>query len=496
MIILSYGLLCWFCWYRYHRSQIGNTSRAEKEAQDLLIAFASQTGRAAELARATAEQLNRGRIATRVLPLDRVDDRLLRQSKNILFVVSTYGEGGPPDTGARFAHRYLRRHDRDLSHLRYAVLALGDRQYQHFCGFGHQLCQGLRGQAAQPLFDLVEVDGQDPQALALWQQRVIALGGAVTEPASLTPAFVPANLEQRACINVGSAGAPTYRIFLKPNQPMDWQAGDIVSIYPGNDSEEVRQFIRDLDLESDEYQSSGRQRVLLEETLCYRRLPRSNKERQSLVGLPYDELLKQLPPLPSRDYSIASIPEEGGIELLVRQMRQADGRLGIGSGWLTQHAPLNSSLRVHVRSNPAFHATHPQRPLILIGSGTGMAGLRVHLRAREKIAAHRNWLLFGERNAAYDLYFGEDIDAWYAQGHLQRLDLAFSRDGGGHRYVQDLLVASASELRSWVAEGAAIYVCGNRQGMAAGVESALKQILTDSGLKQLQEQNRYCRDVY
>lgn len=492
-ILLCYAALCWVCWYHFRRGQQAINGRVDIKNDGLVVVYASQSGRAAELARSTARQLQDGQVPAAVLPLDRLSDALLQQSHKILFVVSTYGEGEPPDMAARFAQRHLGRSGRSLEHLRYAVLALGDRQYQHFCGFGHRLCRGLQGQAAQPLFELIEVDRQDPEALTLWQQRVVALGGAHAAPASLQPGHFPARLQNRACINSGSTGAPVYRLYLTPNQPLQWQAGDIACITPGNTIERVRQFLRALGRQGSEVVDSVEGSLPLEQVLTYRRLPNQHNELQSL---PVVELLKHLPPLPKRDYSIASIPEEGHIELLVRQMRDGHGDLGLGSGWLTQNAPLHSELQLSIRSNPAFHSPDPDIPLVLIGSGTGMAGLRAHLREREQRGAHDNWLLFGERNAAYDLHFGEDIAAWCSGGHLQRFDAAFSRDGGRHRYVQELLLANGEELQRWIDRGAAIYVCGGRQGMAAGVDTALKTLLTEATMADLKGRGHYRRDVY
>lgn len=493
VILLGYGALCWACWYHHRRRQQASDEQAEVSNDDLVIAYASQSGQAAELARCTARQLREGKVAASVLPLSRLDDKLLQRSRKILFVVSTYGEGEPPDMAAGFVRRYLRRSKYNLSHLHYGVLALGDRQYQHFCGFGHSLCRGLQSQAAQPLFELIEVDRQDPAALELWQQRVVGLGGALASPASLLPPTFTSHLQSRYCSNPGSAGAPVYRLRLTPSQPVQWQAGDIACVTPGNPPEEVQNFLQDLGRDGSELVSSAEGQLRLEQVLGHRRLPQLRRE---LRRLDTADLLRQLPPLPSRDYSIASIAEEGHIELLVRQMRDETGRLGLGSGWLTQHTPLAGEVQIHIRSNPAFHAPDPATPMVLIGNGTGMAGLHAHLRERERRGAHANWLLFGERNAQHDLHFGEDIAAWLKGGHLQRFDTVYSRDSGRYRYVQELLLAHASELQRWLGRGAAIYVCGSRQGMAAGVDAVLKELVTATELADLQSQGRYRRDVY
>ena len=201
-------------------------------------------------------------------------------------------------------------------------------------------------------------------------------------------------------------------------------------------------------------------------------------------------------PLPHREYSIASIPADGALHLLVRQMQREDGTPGLGSGWLCRHAQPGNPIALRVRRNPNFHPPATGTPMVLIGNGTGLAGLRAHLRARVQSGATRNWLLFGERQRAHDFFHAEELLAWQAQGMLEHLDLAFSRDGGEHRYVQHALRAQAGRLRQWIDEGAAVYVCGSLAGMAPEVDAALRDILGGERLESLRAEGRYRRDVY
>lgn len=118
------------------------------------------------------------------------------------------------------------------------------------------------------------------------------------------------------------------------------------------------------------------------------------------------------------------------------------------------------------------------------------------MRARALAGQGRNWLLFGERNRACDFFCGDELQAALAAGELQHLDLAFSRDQADKRYVQDVLREQRARLRAWLAEGAAIYVCGSLQGMAGGVDKVLRELLGDEAVVTLIEEGRYRRDVY
>ena len=118
------------------------------------------------------------------------------------------------------------------------------------------------------------------------------------------------------------------------------------------------------------------------------------------------------------------------------------------------------------------------------------------MKSRALDGQQRNWLFFGERNAAHDFHYREEIEAWRAGGVLARLDMAFSRDQPQRLYVQDRLLGNADEVRLWIEQGAAIYVCGSLNGMAGGVDLALEEILGRPALDALAAEGRYRRDVY
>ncbi len=93
---------------------------------------------------------------------------------------------------------------------------------------------------------------------------------------------------------------------------------------------------------------------------------------------------KQLPVLPTREYSIASVPTQQVLRLVVRQQQDSAGELGLGSGWLTQHAELQQPIALRIRTNESFHLIDDNRPIICIGNGTGIAGLMSLLQQRNR----------------------------------------------------------------------------------------------------------------
>lgn len=483
------GASGWLLW----RSRPRRDREATNGEPQLLVAWASQTGFAGQLAERTAASLAGAGIGVRLCELADLDAATLATTSRALFVVSTTGEGDPPDPALAFVRDVLAA-PAALPTLEFAVLALGDREYDHFCGFGHRLDQWLRRAGARPLFDLVEVDNGDAGALRHWQHHLGLLAQAPELPDWSPVAYEPWQLRERAELNPGSAGGPVFGLALAPPAQARpaWQAGDIAEIGPRNSNDAVDALLAVLGLAADSIVDFGGKPRPLAEALSRAHLP----DPAEVAGLDARALADALKPLPHREYSIASMPHEGKLQLLVRHMRRPDGRSGLGSGWLCEHAAPGATVDLRIRANPNFHPPAPERPLVLVGNGTGIAGLRAHLSARVQAGANRNWLLFGERNRDRDFHYHADIERWQSEGFLERLDLAFSRDGAQRRYVQHALRDAADTLRAWIDDGAAVFVCGSLQGMAPGVDAVLRETLGDARVEQLLLDGRYRRDVY
>ncbi|MBO3275104.1 PepSY domain-containing protein [Pseudomonas schmalbachii] len=483
---------------RRRKKRAAQAARSGLEASDgrdaWLIGYASQSGFAERLAWQSAGQLQAAGLPVRVEPLARLRRDELERARNALFVVSTFGDGEAPDNARGFERQVLGQ-VMGLNDLRYAVLALGDRQYQQFCGFARRLHGWLQGQGARPLFDGIEVDNGDAAALHGWQQQLAALTGAAPQAVLGSEPFEVWTLGAREHLNPGSQGESTWllRLTAPADSQIDWRAGDLVEILPRQPEQRVRQWLAPLGVDAQTPVQVDGSPVPLYIALAGCLLP---PYLEDLLGLHAQALYDALATISAREYSIASLRSDGALELIVRQERHPDGSLGIGSGWLTEYLPAGGSVLLRHRSNRSFHLSEDDRPLILIGNGTGLAGLRSLLRASIAEGRQRNWLLFGERNIAHDFYCRGELEAALASGDLQRLDVAFSRDQAEKIYVQDRLREQAATLREWLDDGAVIYVCGSLQGMAEGVDRALREMLGDDEVESLLESGRYRRDVY
>ena len=436
----------------------------------ILVAHASQTGFAEQLALQTAEVLRAAGMAVRLVPLGRLTLAELHRFSRALFVVSTTGEGDAPDSAVGFARRVMGSPasvatDWTTACWRWATAATATT-----ARFGHALESWLHRHGARAMFDLVPVDDGDEGALRHWQHYLGVLSGSTEMADWSAPRYGRWQLVERRLLNAGSPGAPAFHIAMRCAEgEAQWQAGDIAEVGPRNGPAEIARCLADTDLACDAPVVLENAPLTLAQALAGLALPHDEEGRATLRGRAAQELVDALAPLPHREYSIASLPSDGRLELLVRQTRHADGRLGLGSGWLTEHAALGGDIALRVRINRSFHSPESDIPLILIGNGTGLAGLRAHLRGRAAAGRHRNWLLFGERTRAHDYFHGGEIDGWLQDGVLARLDLAFSREAGRADMCSTAWPPRPTELQAWVADGAAIYVCGSLQGMAGGV---------------------------
>lgn len=415
----------------------------------VLVVYASQTGQAEALARDTARSLHAGGCPVQLVPVQELTLAQLQASAHSLWLLSTTGEGDAPDQALAFVQHLLPQSAALPGHTA-QVLALGDREYAQFCAFGLRVHGWLQAQGATS--QVLCMDGSSAaaqaQALADWQARV----GSVLHRATGQTAAAGAALDWqsddsrhswvlrgRTHLNPGSQGGAVYLLDWVPEGGAlpQWESGDLVSLCPPGE------------------------------------------------------------PDTPRDYTIASVPADGCLQLLVRQSMRDDGAPGVASHWLCQDMPLGAALPLRLRAHSGFRLEgNMERPVVLIGNGTGLAGLYSHIKARVQQQQFDHWLLFGERSPAHDRLLDAQLQQWVEQGQLARLDRAWSRDVAQPGYVQQLLAQQAERLRHWVERGAAIYVCGSLQGMAQGVDDMLGEILGREQLLALAASGRYRRDVY
>jgi sulfite reductase (NADPH) flavoprotein alpha-component len=462
--------------------QGSNVVNLDPNAESWTILYASQTGTAEQIAYNTSTALQQAGRPTQVKALKDVSVTDIQRAQRVLFVASTYGTGEAPDLASNFAKKHLNQ-SFDLSAVKFAVLALGSKEYPDtFCTFGHELNQWLESNQAHSVMDVIEVDNGDNADLERWYAGLATITGSEVQAVISEKTFDQWQLISREQLNPNSLGEPAFDLKFKALHAETWHAGDIAEVQCGNSVERIAQFIEHHQLDATES---------LVYALRYKDLTQSIQPDSNDFAW-----IEQLSNLPSREYSIASIPEDGHLQLVVRLKQIRENELGLGSGWLTVFASFDENVPLRVRTNPSFHLIDDNRPAIFIGNGTGIAGLMSLLKQRQQLGYSQNWLIFGERQQSVDYFYQTQLEAWHQEGHLQHLDLAFSRDQEQRIYVQHLVLEHAERLKQWIADGAVIYVCGSIEGMASGVDQALTEILGEESMTILREESRYRRDVY
>ena len=226
-----------------------------------------------------------------------------------------------------------------------------------------------------------------------------------------------------------------------------------------------------------------------------------------------EQLVSLLRPLTPRLYSISSSPVEVGEEVhltvgVVRFEHEGRARSGAASSFLADRVEEDGAVRVFVEHNDNFRLPNDMtKPIIMVGSGTGVAPFRAFMQQRvADEASGKNWLIFGNPHFASDFLYQTEWQQFAKEGFLHKYDFAWSRDQEKKIYVQDKIRENSTALWQWLQEGAYFYVCGDASKMAKDVEQALLDVIAKEGnlspdeaedyLNELREEKRYQRDVY
>ncbi len=507
---------------------------AASSATPLLIAFGSQSGNAESLAKRLAKEAAGRGFAAGVAELDSLQAADLQRQSNLILVTSTWGEGEMPDNAAGFWEQLNQNGSSpNLQGLRYGVLALGDRNYgDTFCLAGKLLDQRLAELGATRLLERADCDVDFDEPAARWASHAWnafgendrhspnpsdAVAAIPTPTASGYSKKNPFPAPLLVCERLNAAGSAKdtrHIAFSLAGSELAYEVGDALGVLAQNDPLMVDGIIaaHGFDASALVALPDGGEAPLREALIKHYDCRKFHGARPDTpVDLPaWIGTLRKLQP---RLYSIASSlkahPDE--VHLCVGAVRyEADGlaHQGVASTFLADRLPLGGTTGVFIHAAKHFRLpADPATPIIMVGPGTGIAPFRAFLEERQAIGASgKNWLFFGDQYAATDYLYREQIEAWQANGHLNELDLAFSRDQADKIYVQHRMLAKGHLLWEWLESGAHFYVCGDASRMAKDVDAALHELVRVHGSRsdddakayvaELKKTKRYARDVY
>ncbi len=526
-------------------------------AKNITILYGTESGNSEELADRLAKQAKKRGHKVSVSNMSEFSASELPKVETLLVVVSTWGEGEPPEAAEEFYHELMAQ-QADLSKLEFSVCALGDTSYEKFCQTGKDIDAQLSKLGAVSLVPRVDCDVDYDDAFASWSDAVFdALGGESAEALSSQAVISPASSEvydkknpfaaevlENILLSGDYSAKETIHIELSlEGSGFDYEPGDILGVIVENADDIVEDILKATKLDaSAQVELKGVGEISLGEALktklditCISRKVAKNLQKvtgsEKLAALLAEDAkaefsdwaegrqiidLLEIEPVPSsftaqqlvdclralspRLYSIASStkahPDE--VHLTVAALRyDAHGkpRKGVGSTYLADDAKKGSKVRVYLHKNKNFRLpTNPETPLIMVGPGTGIAPFRAFIEERaETNATGKSWLFFGDQHYNEDFLYQLEIQDFLKSGALTKLDVAFSRDQPEKIYVQHRMQEAAEEIWQWLQDGAHFYVCGNASRMAKAVHRTLIDIISTQGKLTPEEAEDYLK---
>ena len=545
-----------------------STNDNPADARVIDILYGTQTGNSESVANDAAEAAKNHGLAPAVKSMDEVELDSLAEMEYLLIVISTYGEGEMPDNAQLLWDAISTDSSPKMEKTQFSILALGDSSYDDFCQAGIDWDNRLVELGAKRVYDRVNYDIGLDELAEEWINNVIPImaeGASASTPSSKEntnnkPKYnrknpFPSKIQTNRLLTSEKSSKETRHYeFSIEGSGLNYEAGDALNVIPQNCPKLVANIIKAIGCTGDESEPINGELISLSEALrTHFEIKLPNKEllqeistrsgdqnlnnllksgdkdklSEYLWGRDTLDLLLQFPnmefsaaeflallkPLQHRAYSISSSGKmyPGSVHLTVASVRYQSydrDHKGVCSTYMADLVDEQSDVKIFFSPNNSFRVPEDDTlPVIMVGPGTGIAPFRAFLQERQvRKATGKNWLLFGDRNAATDYIYQDEIEAMQTNGVLTRLDLAFSRDQKEKIYVQDRMREHGAEMYAWLELKGSFFVCGDATYMAKDVDKALHEIIEKHGNKtleqatdyvnQLKKEKRYVRDVY
>ena len=537
-------------------SSVGPAPAPGGAAPELTILFGTESGNSEELADRTKKLATKAGFKPKVVNMADTDTKKLSGVKNLLVIVSTWGDGDPPDAAVPFYEEIMGDGAAKFKDTQFSVCALGDTSYEQFCETGKRIDSRLEELGAKRIFDRQDCDLDFDDDWAKWSEgalqafpvektvSVSPLAGVATATPGGTAYNkknpFPATIEEKIVLNgTGSAKETLHLELALGGSGLQYEVGDSLALIPRNRDEDVQRVLMasglsantkfnggtladalktDFDITSLTSRIAGKYNdIAKNKSLDNLLSPGKKKEFSEWVwGRQLVDLLEEFPckklnpelltgilrKMAPRLYSIASSPKAhpGEVHLTIAAVRydtHGKDRVGVASTYVADRVDIEDQVPVYVHSNKNFRLpADSSTSIIMIGPGTGIAPFRAFVEEREATGATgKNWLFFGDQHYTYDFLYQLEWQNFLKEGSLDRLDVAFSRDQPHKIYVQDKLRESGAEIFRWIDEGAHVYVCGDASRMAHDVHSTLIEIISSEGGKSAEEAEAFLTEM-
>ncbi|WP_338730899.1 assimilatory sulfite reductase (NADPH) flavoprotein subunit [Bacillus subtilis] len=244
-------------------------------SKEVTVLYGSQTGNAQGLAENAGKQLEQSGFQVTVSSMSDFKPNQLKKVNNLLIVVSTHGEGEPPDNALSF-HEFLHgRRGPKLEDLRFSVLALGDSSYEFFCQTGKEFDQRLEELGGKRISPRVDCDLDYDEPAAEWLEDVLKglneAGGGSAAPAPAAASQTgessysrtnPFRAEVLENLNLNGRGSnkETRHVELSlEGSGLTYEPGDSLGVYPENDPELVELLLKEMNWDPEEIVTLNKQ---------------------------------------------------------------------------------------------------------------------------------------------------------------------------------------------------------------------------------------------
>ena len=525
-----------------------------RPAEPLTIVYASELGNSEKLAGDIAKAARKNGLKPTIIDMADLELSALTSAKRLVVIAATWGEGEPPARAMRTYNELMGDGAPRLDGVEFGVLALGDTAYAEFCAIGKKIDERLAALGGKRVVDRVDCDLDFAEPAARWIGDAVKVltppnaGGRVIEvdfgakPAA-TPStdIVEAEIIEHVDLNSSRSDKETIHLALafEGGAPA-YEPGDSLDLYAENDPAYVNELLKSAGLSGDdklrsEFIKTRDVTTLSAKTIetyaektghqYVKALIADGQVKEWIAGRQLIDLIATFPialdaetlraltrPLAPRAYSIASSRREVADEahLLISAVRydsHGRARKGVASNYVAERLKRGGRVRVKVKPNRHFSLPAPDKDIIMVGPGTGVAPFRAFVQERRATeATGKSWLFFGDRTFTHDFLYQLDWQEALNGGALTRMDVAFSRDTPEKIYVQHKIWDRRAELVEWLDKGAYFYVCGDAKAMAKDVRMALVRAYADvkslspeaaeQAVATLEREKRYLQDTY
>jgi sulfite reductase (NADPH) flavoprotein alpha-component len=422
------------------------------------LVYGTQTGNSRLLAERLKQRLESSGVAVRVFRAGEYPTRELKNERMLYVVISTQGDGDPPDDARGFFEFVMSKRAPALNQLQFSVLSLGDSSYPKFCEVGRVLDERFTQLGAARLFSRADCDLDFEPVAEPWLGQALERArtelGAAAPLATVTPLHhvsvpptfgrenpYPAQVLANQRITGRDALKDVRHVELSlEGSGLRYVPGDALGVVPRNPPELVDAVLSTLKLDgATEVSRDGRalplhrwlsegleitrlsrpfltshasrsadaelKRLLAPEgTEALRALLASHQVIDLLRAHPAEwsatELVGALRRLTPRLYSIASSQKRVGDEVHLTVARvdyEAFGtrHAGAASSYLATRAAEKDLVEVFIEPNERFRLPEdPARDILMIGPGTGVAPFRAFVQERAESGASGRNWLF------------------------------------------------------------------------------------------------------